>query len=140
MTTLELGKQRAKELGLKAQQVFRYYNGPGTGTDLTEFYETGDIHKLLGEAQIVFNSEHDSWHEFGWRPEAAPGCDKAVPADTHQALLIGIRPIVQESREQKMAAVLSEWLNLNTIVGWEACMSKHSELQARAKALLSEGK
>lgn len=102
-TDLALGKKRADELGLKLSRESR---------DAFDRYLADDIHKLLGEAREVFQYKpggmsgdwsHVIDEEFGGARKYA-----------NQALVIGIRPIKQESREQKMEALLSEavkWLN-----------------------------
>ena len=85
---LELGKKRAEEIGLKT--CCRYIYGstsPLSYIGEQEVYSIDDIHRLLGAGQ-------------GYRfPEVNP---------THEGLLIAIRPIVPETREQKLEGILRE--------------------------------
>lgn len=114
--TLELGKQRAEELGLKIGAI----DGKKC------FYDIDDIHKLLGEAEETFAqiSKGDEHLSTYWMKEEH---------HTHQALLIGIRPIVQESEERKLLRELAEHTpEINAIFG--------PEFMIRAKALLEREK
>lgn len=88
--TLEPGKKRAAELGLSAQYIAPYASG-------IEWYNAADIHHLLGEGiEVVGTYDRKANHissTFG-QIQAKKDYDKA--------LLIGIRPIVQESEERKL--------------------------------------
>lgn len=114
MTNLELGKKRAEELGLT--------RGPFSNSHL---YLADDIHKLLGEGVWSKGRIHKDgeWTFGGYLDEAV----------THKALLIGIRPIVQESEERKL---LRELVNniLDNYDSWKAPPA--ADLVQKAKRLL----
>lgn len=80
---LELGKRRAEELGLK--------------TDMGVWYPAYDIHRLLSEGVEMSTDLND--HDSLW---SSP----KHFSDTYQALLIGIKPIVQESAEELLDLIL----------------------------------
>lgn len=84
---LSLGKKRAEELGLQMSC------DPGR---FGAFYQADDIHKVLGEG--VYTSCRQNELEY-WQA-LQPSKAEVYPGDTHQALLIGIKPIVIDSAEQ----------------------------------------
>lgn len=83
---LSLGKKRAEELGLKL----------GAVDGNRSFYDKDDIHKLLGEACYMSCRPSPG----GYWQALQPSQMETYPGDTHQALLIGIKPIVRDSAEQ----------------------------------------
>lgn len=90
MTTdvLNLGKQRAEELGLER---FNY-------AAADRLYRADDVHKLLGEGVVTYT-----------RSETKSNFNRVRFGDDDMvALQVGIRPIVQETREQKMEALLRQ--------------------------------
>lgn len=113
---LELGWKRAEELGLMLGAV----NGNKS------FYDKNDIHRLLGSGRVVRGAVEPVPEDVAWQYES-----QWDEYDDHQALLIGIKPIVQESEERKL---------LRLIVG----NSQHngtlvpSEIVDRIKALLEK--
>lgn len=137
MTTdvLELGKQRASELGLES--IHKCWKTLGTPMlmdvhgSITEFYYADDIHKLLGEG-VLLHEDVGGWYD----PKSKVPFSEAK----RQAMLIGFRPIVQESREQKLENMLRFLLPLR---GWKegfTCTTTlTSEFIKECKALL-EGK
>lgn len=86
----ELGKRRARELGLQLINT--------DPKSVWHFYRPYDIHRLLGEAKFMSCSEND----IGLIRALQPSKEEAFPGDTHKALLIGIRPIIQESEERRL--------------------------------------
>lgn len=118
MSDLELGKRRAEELGLR--EVI-----------LSPYYHAEDIHRLLGEGLETFSlySGVDTW----WGPLDNDD-------DTHQALLIGIRPIAQESEERKHLRRLVTLLEVNATTISPTAMAHLNEAIERAKRFLSEKK
>lgn len=103
MDTLELGKQRAKELGLSWDTHRDSY--PIRPDNLVIRAEP--IFKLLGEAPIGygFTSSNDNGFSFSMVTEEST---RSTKYDTHQALLIGIRPIVKKELNEKIADVLKD--------------------------------
>lgn len=89
MSDLELGKKRAEELGLET---------PSKDIILarSEVYLAEGVHRLLGEGQSIYGHVKDGVPNW-WGPH-----ENNAFQDTHQALLIGIRPIVQESEERRL--------------------------------------
>lgn len=85
MDTLELGEKRADELGLKLVNP---------GTQLRLFYYQDDIHKLLGEGECVYGFGKAYPDMYNWAKR------NSSEQNTHQALLIGIKPIVKDTAEQ----------------------------------------
>lgn len=82
---LELGRKRAEELGIEcvAASGFKYY------------YDSNDIHKLLDEGVEAHGGKYclgGEWSFVGHKSGES----------SHQALLIGIRPIIQESEERRL--------------------------------------
>lgn len=113
---LALGKKRAKELGLNNSQSGGYY--------------ADDIHLLLGSANEAFGFKFGKCPELDWRTQNINRTiDQRHPECSHKALLIGIRPIKQKSREEKLESILRELLDNDT---WNV------DTQARAKAILNE--
>jgi hypothetical protein len=84
VTTEELGEKRAKELGLQSVYSDERCNNL--------IYAADDIHELLGEG-IELNAT--SSKKASWTEERHPG-------DVRIGLLIGTRPIVQESAERQL--------------------------------------
>lgn len=126
MSNLELGKQRADELGLKMLDMITL-----TVTQ-RKWYKAYDIHKLLGDgAEVIGKKYQDTLHGFtnqksiDWDQQKEPytGCPQA-------ALLIGIRPIKQDSCEQLVRDILRD---ANERGGHVL-----SDYIKRAKALLEE--
>lgn len=111
----DIGKRRAEELGLK--------------TDMGVWYPANDIHQLLSEGIEVFGNQFKmdgGTGDLGWC------CDEEKrSADTHHALLIGIKPIVQESEERKL---LRELIDAHESEGRYGV--KFNEAEKKAKRLL----
>lgn len=80
--TLELGRKRAAEIGLKSSEWLQGI-----------CYFADDVHRLLGEAEEVFGRPERG---FRWNQEIVT---ITADPDTHKALILGIRPIKQESPE-----------------------------------------
>lgn len=118
MNALELGKQRAKELGLVGGLDSRFQE--------YAFYQADDIHKLLGEG-VEVGRYKAGLSMSAW---AISHMDHAEET----ALLIGIRPIVQEAEERKLLREFSQY------VEWQHTNGKPSlwDLVARAKTLLEK--
>lgn len=132
MTTLERGAEIASEIGLKVHthSAITGYEAPGGGlVPPRDWYLAETMHRLLVEGLEVYSGENI------FRAKEVWGVSQDLNMHTDKALLIAIRPIVQESREQKMEALLKEMLTFG--------MTEKSEsFYARAEALLerSEGK
>lgn len=114
MDILKLGKQRAKELGLKRLDM---YGDPVRDKTYSSYYNDDDIHKLLGEGTIVFNQE-----------KALTIWSKDPYNEYCQALLIGIKSIVQDTAE----SLLREFITESEDGIWSC------SLLTRAKALLEK--
>ncbi len=84
---LALGEKRADELKLRCESHGLY-----------SYYAVETIHKLLGDG-VEMTQAGD---ECGWWPP-----NSSTPK--HAALLIGIRPIVQESEERKLLRDFVAW-------------------------------
>lgn len=113
MDNLELGKKRAEELGLKP-----FFREP-------DYYSADDIHRLLGEGvEAIGNRGCDDW----W---ANPMAQETMPKLKDAGLIIGIRPIVQESEERKLLRRLANARLVNVGVQHEMF-----ELLAEARRLL----
>lgn len=130
MSDLELGKKRAEELGLKLITLHSYGGGassaPYAQHTTQDRYLADDIHRLLGEGvEAVGNKYCDDW----W---AKPMAQELLPKLKDVGLIIGIRPIVQESEERKLLRKLSEYTE------WQHTKGKPSiwDLVSSAKRLL----
>lgn len=98
MTTLELGKQRAEELGLKLEWQ-------AVTARTVSYYREDDIHKLLGEGVETYT--HDQTQSnFNTRKF---GNDNMI------ALQIGVRYIKQETREEQLTKALKELIETITV-------------------------
>lgn len=103
---LELGKQRAREIRLRKQSG-----------GLRDYYFADDIHKLLSEGAVVwgncpfegFSPDESTWREGKSGPAEAYD---STPAEDRQALLIGIRPIKQESSAKSVADKIKQVYDL----------------------------
>lgn len=121
---LSLGKQRAKELGLEPWATLDITNRRG--------YSADDIHKILGSGRVVRGAVEPVPEDVAWQYES-----QWDEYDDHQALLIGIKPIVQESEERKL---LREWFNSHSYGGVKdqnLCDTIYN-LHKRTRALLGE--
>lgn len=114
MTDLELGEKRAKQLGLEHPSKDEILL-------LAQVYRADDIHRLLGEAYKVGGS----FINANW-----VGGIARADHHTHNALLIGIRPIVQETQESEERKFLRRFVKES-----EEWMYKHP-LYLEAKRLL----
>jgi hypothetical protein len=85
----DLGKKRAEELGLRLW------------SRSVDIYMADDIHKLLAEGVEV---KLEEYFPTGWHITQDGGGTKA--------LIIGITPIVEKSREEKMEELLREAFSL----------------------------
>lgn len=119
---LELGKKRAEELGLTNIVMAK---GPFAPT--YDCYLASDIHKLLGEGIDLYGNKNCRH----WDDHAPPETDIEAGV-THKALLIGIRPIVQESEERKL---LREFVSF---VNGTFDASNYSSIIQKAKRLLDQ--
>lgn len=116
---LRLGEERAKELGLNLIHGHQNTNGKWE-----YYFMAGDIHRLLGSAINLFGQCHGGHRNSSWTTDSSPAKQEWPLLHTHQALLIGIKPIAVESEERKLLRDL-----------WESdCLPKHFD--DRAKALL----
>lgn len=127
-TDLALGKKRAGELGL-----ILMLGGSAEQSGYTQYYyySADDIHKLLAEARQVFQYKpggmsgdwsHVIDEEFGGAKKYA-----------NQALVLGTRPIKQESRGEKMEKLLREATD-----GVTRTILHRQSWNERVKALLAE--
>lgn len=96
MTTEEIGRKRAEELGLKCHAVNHSINLA---------YACADIHRLLGEAVEMYGWQNNGVGAIKWSDSSY------AEVDSHAALLIGTRPVKQPSREEEMASLLCEMLS-----------------------------
>ncbi len=127
---LALGSKRAEELGLREYEgSIRYRDGRcWTSERAYQLYKGDDIHKLLGEGVEVWSHINGTHKPAYWGP-----LENGQFNDTHCGLTIGIRPLVQESREQKLERMARELLS---------CLHKYYtnprtvEIMARAEQLL----
>ncbi len=134
MTHLELGKRRARELGL--------CHPAGGGFTSGQIYDADDIHRLLGEGiEIGAYRTDENFGNDRWK------CDEySCGRRTHKALLIGIRPIVKESREQRMEKLLVSLIDgtkgfVMDAKQFEKAVFNHAcKVAVEAKALLAEEK
>lgn len=117
MTTLELGKQRAEELGLTRM----------VNSIVTEwpYYLKDDIHKLLGEGVEVGR------YKAGLSMSAWSRSHMDHAEET--ALLLGIRPTAQESAEKILKDLILEYEIAHNVPGTGLGYRKFYD---RAKALL----
>lgn len=113
MSDLELGKKRAEEMGLKPVWLGRISTSHGLMTGEKTFadfdisaYSADDIHRLLGDAKIYWGSKvngpDSKLDPYNW-------CADQYSDNTHQCLVMGIRPIKQEqTKPQSMEDVARE--------------------------------
>lgn len=120
----KIGEERARELSLTVRKVTyehdekdRGYQGRYSGM----VYDADDVHAVLGKGvEVKGNNDRADWymrdynlgHEYD-----------------NRALLIGVRPLVAETREQKLEQLLGELADGKFSQGWK-------ELQQRARKLL----
>lgn len=128
---LELGKRRAEELNLCPHSGhLRSPDSPG----FTEYYRAPDVHRLLGYAREVQSICQGEW-QTSW-----PEDGKGFSGNTHQAFILGIRPIKKESREDKMEKLLTDFIDKYQHSDCGAGSSRYLEygrkLFNEAKALL----
>lgn len=110
LSTYALGEQRAKEMGLKI--IGECY------------YPAGAIHKLFGEGLV--NTSCPSGTGLLWGSER-------VPEDTHQGLLVGIRPIKRlDTSDSLLKEFVESWFEKD-IRG-----NLFSDIAERAKLFLEE--
>lgn len=123
---LSLGKKRAEELGLKL----------GAVDGNRSFYDKDDIHKLLGEACYMSCRPSPG----GYWQALQPSQMETYPGDTHQALLIGIKPIVQESEERKLLREILDTITAKIWRGdqWSIPVDYFDRYVEKAKALLEK--
>lgn len=115
---LELGMKRAKDLGLN--------RGPFSSSEL---YLANDIHRLLSEGvESTCEKNGIVWTSYSGPPSST---------GTHFGLLIGLRPIIQESEEKKL---LREIVKYNTCIITGTPVFPSSDWIERAKRLLRETK
>ena len=121
---LELGKKRAQELGLilcplrdhPANLSYEYYRG-------------NQVHKVLGEARFMSCELTQSGLFKCLEPtECIP-----YQGDTHQGLLIGIKPVKKESAERQfIRELVKRWY------ADQGGLRGMDDLYARAQDLLME--
>lgn len=114
MDKLERGRKIAEGIGLK-----RYSNG------MYDSYDAADIHRLLGEGVEKFG--RGGLYQGLWTDRLSLG------SDTHKGILIAIRPIVQETREQRLEKALKE------MIDEAACRMFPGGVLQKAKDVLNEG-
>ncbi len=114
---LALGEKRAKELGLEMWTVFdcteTVKNALGDRRtskcprckDAWLSYRADDIHRLLGEGVEM----HGDSDEFTLSEFRSTACMRDADMGNSRALLIGIRPLVQESEERKLLREFVAW-------------------------------
>lgn len=119
--TLELGKKRAAALGIESYGIMQI-----NPLSANRYYSAEHIHKLLGEGVEQFAYKHDKEHMWF-------GAHDKDGIRNLKALLIGIRPIVQESEERKL---LKEIVKYNTCIITGTPVFPSSEWIERAKRLL----
>lgn len=92
MSDLELGKKRAKELGLSYRAATLSYDQAGGQANI---YFANDIHRLLGAGVETYtkSATNSNFSNFNI---------VRLADDDMVALQIGIRPIAQESEERKL--------------------------------------
>lgn len=118
MDIYNLGKKRAKELGL---QTFRAWPSPINQTPYQDCYLVDSIHKLLGEGVIKYGYDsHDGWY-------GTP--DKGENEQEYSALLIGRKPIEKDSAEK----ILYDLIKLEAVYP-----ARFDDVLLRAKKLLGE--
>lgn len=125
---LKLGEERAKELGLKQRFASDYVLDAAHRFISVPFYSVGDVHRLLGAGLEIFGKN---------RIEGVPMSDFYYQFNknaslTTQALLIGIRPIVQAAAE----SLLRELLDAHEKEGRYG--AHYFEVEARAKKFLGD--
>lgn len=103
--TDDIGKKRAKELGLKVW--YKLYFSKRNEIIGVNLYKAEDIHKLLAGASEVFSS----WHENARGNTTITDTWKTTYHDNksarYKALLIGSKPIKKETAEDLLREVLS---------------------------------
>lgn len=87
MSDLELGKQRAEELGLK------YWRLLEMGSSL---YLANDVHSLLGAAKFMSCEIND----MGLIRALQPSKEECYVNATHKALLIGVKALREDTMEE----------------------------------------
>ena len=123
---LYVGKIRAAELGLNIYACQINIQAYGDTCQSTiDVYNATDIHRLLGDGARLLSNEHLA----GWFP------DETDFAMNKQALIIGIRPIAPETREQKLEAILQEFVK-RIDPEYQGAVQSIEYILARAKELL----
>lgn len=128
MDILTLGLRRAEELGVIAE------SNPWLGV----CYKAKDIHKLLGEAEECWLREHKSNSHIPWDVTTDRGFSSGVACHSHQALLIGIKPIVAESQERKLLREILKYVAHNSFTHEHLLHPVPDNIVTRAKALLEK--
>ncbi len=123
---LKLGEQRAIELGILTVT---------TGRELRKDIMFDDLFRVLGAAKSVFSdrTNHDHHEANGFQQKDIWYTHHHGISYTDEALLIGVRPLVQESEERKL---LRELVEVTHMLPGEY-MRKENWLE-RAKALLEK--
>lgn len=128
---LEIGKKRVEELGLNSYGIIQI-----NPLSNNRYYLADDIHKLLGEGMEAFDD--DNWS--AWTPDRRDG-------SKNKALLIGIKPIVQESEERKLlremvGSIATSQYTKDRVEHFRAVFNRSDceilELISKAKRLLEE--
>ncbi len=151
MTPLELGKQRAEELGLRmkfSMSTGGAYYGSGVGAGCVGgsgssggdyVYSADDIHKLLCEGVEVFQESRDKYdYDKTWWGEDKKQVEKMSRIEK-SALLIGIRPIKQDSFADIVKGLADTELRLGTVNDGTFLHGHLEGLIRRAKKLLEGG-
>lgn len=125
---LELGRKRAIELGLPPKCLMGNYE------DLKLYYAI-DIHFLLGRGQEVAGNPNADTSDDEDEEIQSDAWGRQVKSNTHRALVIGVRPIYQESEERKL---LRELLNAHKYFQSTGGSSQFDVVSAKARALLEE--
>lgn len=94
-------------------------------------YFAHHIHRILGEGVRVLGLEGP----FGPHTFSKESATSSTSHKTHKALLIGLRPLKIESREDKMEGLLKEFLACCEV---DDPKTRWGELQISAKKLLRE--
>ncbi len=119
MTTEELGRKRCEELGLK------------THPDPEPSYYADDIHYLLGDGVEVVGTYDRTLNHI-----SSTFGQIQSKKDYDSALLIGIRPIKQPSREEQLEELVRELIEREKNSYSENPKYKLNDWLAKAKSLL----
>lgn len=126
-SVLDLGIKRARELKLRWISYPELIAMPEVEGRYCGAYRADDVHALLGAGEELFAQLPERggalWSQY------------RAGVDTHTALLIGIRPIAQPTREEQALELLREVVD-RVDHGWGAVGA--GTLVERAKALLAK--